>query len=198
MNSFTAPVIVLAGCLPWLAAWAQSERAPSLPSAPTMRPMPTVSPGPAPAPALQPMLAPPSVKMPITMMQIQVVPSLCKSVPEAAVALNNADNALHQAGGNATSTDANHAIWYFGNEVKNTCCSPNVSYSVADQQAAGCIGGDSLDACMTKLTRQCIRKVADSKGVSIRLQQISQGVGNLSQKAAENLKQANTLQGLLP
>jgi|GEM_PF-4042462 len=36
------------------------------------------------------------------------------------------------------------------------CCSPEKSFSVEEQQEAGCTGSDTVQACMDKLTRHCI------------------------------------------
>lgn len=153
-------------------------------------------PGGSPLPSMQP--AQP-VQAPLTaalsMMQLQVVPPLCESVPAAAWAVNDAKQGLNLEGTEAGGSDQ---IWHFGTQVKNQCCMASVSYSVADQQAAGCTGADTVNACMHKLTAKCIRKQADIKNVRTRTQQISQGAKKLSAKSDDLAKKADKLYSLLP
>jgi hypothetical protein len=147
---------------------------------------------PAMQPAKEPAKAPSSS---LSMMQLQVTPTLCESVPAAAWAVNDAENGVKLGGGDATPASQ---IWHFGTDVKNKCCAANVSYSVADQQAAGCSGADSVSACMQKLTTRCIRKLADDKNVRARTLKISVGAKELGTKLDDLAKKADKLHGLLP
>ncbi len=169
----------------------------NLPAAqlPPMGVMPP-QPGSSPQPGLQPVKAPAKTLFTsLSMMQLQVVPTLCESVPAAAWAVNDAKQGLNLEGTEAGGSDQ---IWHFGTQVRNQCCMASVSYSVADQQAAGCAGADTVNACMQKLTAKCIRKQADIKNMHMRTQQISQGAKKLSAKADDLAKKADKLHGLLP
>jgi hypothetical protein len=154
-------------------------------------------PGSSPPPLTQPVTGP-AMTLPssISMMQLQAVPTLCESVPAAAWAVSDARNGMTLVGGDAPP--AADQIWYFATQVKNQCCAPNVSYSFADQQAAGCGGADSVNACMQKLTARCIRKQADAKNVRVQMQQVSQAAKKLSAKADNLANKADKLHGLLP
>lgn len=131
----------------------------------------------------------------LSMMQLQAMPTLCESVPAAAWAVSGAKQGLNLEG---TEAGASDQIGHFGIQVKNQCCMASVSYSVADQQAAGCTGTDTVNVCMHKLTAKCIRKQADIKNVRTRTQQISQGAKNLSAKSDDLARKADKLYSLLP
>lgn len=153
-------------------------------------------PGSSPPPLTQPMTGPAkTLPSSLSMMQLQAVPTLCESVPAAAWAVSGAKQGLNLEGTEAGGSDQ---IGHFGTQVKNQCCMASVSYSVADQQAAGCTGADTVNVCMQKLTAKCIRQQADIKNVRTRTQQISQSAKKLSAKVDDLAKKADKLYSLLP
>lgn len=63
---------------------------------------------------------------------------------------------------------------------KQSCCSQNKSFSVQDQQAAGCANSDTVGQCMDKLTKYCVKSVAASKQLGTKLQDDQQRTANIA------------------
>jgi hypothetical protein len=70
-----------------------------------------------------------------------------------------------------------------------TCCSPTKSFSVQDQQAAGCAGSDTVNQCVDKLIKHCISNVPRKAEIKALLQKsqtkASQYSAKMQQLAAE-------------
>lgn len=65
------------------------------------------------------------------------------------------------------------------------CCVNEKSFSLQEQQAAGCTGNDTVNICMEKLTTQCIKKgMPASAALRSRIQTIS----NNTRKSSNSLK----------
>lgn len=77
--------------------------------------------------------------------------------------------------------------------IEQYCCSDNASFSIQQQQAAGCAGSDTVDECMEKLARACIQKLGGMYKGSLRKKQkeisaVSKSTGQLDQKLQQLLK----------
>lgn len=71
-------------------------------------------------------------------------------------------------------------IRHWARYVGTSCCDPNKSFTPQDQQLAGCLGTDTVSACMNKLTTQCAKK----------LEGYSQSTKNEIQKTITQLQNA--------
>lgn len=71
--------------------------------------------------------------------------------------------------------------------IEKYCCSDNASFSVQQQQAAGCSGNDTVDECMEKLAKACIHRIGGSYQSSLQKKQkeisaVSKSTGQLDEK----------------
>jgi hypothetical protein len=90
--------------------------------------------------------------------------SLCNSVPAAAARIKERYLAANQAVkpfscGHPSVIDNSGNISSLSSHTKSVCCSPQTTYSVEQQQAAGCKGSDTVSACMSKLTTHCVEQL---------------------------------------
>lgn len=151
--------------------------------------------------APQPSLQPKPLMSPIMMGQV-APPSLCVSIPMSVSQYSQKWTAANQAFVAAGSNMQMHfnagKIDYFAHYIKSFCCSPNKSYTVQDQMAAGCSGSDTVAVCMDKLTRQCIRTKADSMNLRADLQKDRDALNQLSTTTGQLRDQLQSFQSLLP
>lgn len=140
-------------------------------------------------------LAPLKQKLTMQMAPLQPL-SPCITVPAAIDAVLKKDlearEVLHASGVNGQFPLGRGKLQsYFLPSVKG-CCSPGKEYSVQDQQAAGCVGSESLNACLDKVTRSCIAKYAQTwhiKQDAQKLQQSASAVSTASGQFAQALQQ---------
>lgn len=78
------------------------------------------------------------------------------------------------------------------------CCAPEKSFSVQEQQAAGCLGSDMVSQCMEKLARHCIAPRAQGFHAHEELQNISEKAKNISVKAQELSQQVQYMNVIMP
>lgn len=147
------------------------------------------------APGLRPLMAP------LFISQAVMPPTICAALKPKSDAMTSTyghyRTALNGTGENCALT---------GMSVPNKldsvlyehCCGGNVSFSVHDQQTAGCVGSDTVSACMEKLTRQCIRSRAQSTGLSAELQKHSEAYKEISARSAELAQQMRNVLMLMP
>lgn len=65
------------------------------------------------------------------------------------------------------SNESNYIQIWESNKNKVKQCLNN-SYSVQDQQAAGCSGNDTVDQCMAKLYKKCVANIYPAVGLHFR------------------------------
>jgi hypothetical protein len=74
------------------------------------------------------------------------------------------------------------------------CCSPNKSFSVQDQQNAGCTGSDTVNVCMDKVIKHCISQYPHRTSLRTMLFDTLQKATQINIKTKqlhENVKQLN-------
>jgi hypothetical protein len=79
----------------------------------------------------------------------------------------------------------------------NSCCSPQKSFSVQEQQAAGCLESDTVKQCMDKLTGYCIKNVAEKGTVKNHLDFYPKRADDISVKMKELSGQMKILRSLM-
>jgi hypothetical protein len=78
------------------------------------------------------------------------------------------------------------------------CCSTQQSFSVQDQQAAGCAGNDTVQQCMDKLVGKCIKTVLTQKNLKTKLRQSQQKADAIATNARKLSDKLNQLLNALP
>ena len=97
-----------------------------------------------------------------------------------------------------------HGIEFLGNwagfyrKYVEDCCSPNKSFSVQDQQNAGCAGSDTVTVCMDKAIKYCIRQsmpyyITDFKKALFNSIQEADRLSNDTKKLHDNLKKLDAM-----
>jgi hypothetical protein len=126
------------------------------------------------------------------------LPPLCVSVPSANESISQKYHATEQAMSGGRFKFQSERLAYFNSRIKMSCCSKGHSFSVADQQAAGCSGSDTVAICMEKLSRNCIRKAAVEYKIREAFLAFEPGVSELSSKAGQLSQEMKHLQAILP
>lgn len=128
--------------------------------------------------------------------------SPCATIPklvDAIIEKNNEVNAtLKEAGSGYISLPTGKLKSYYVAGIRNNCCSQTKSFSVQEQQAAGCTGNDTVAECMEKLTRECIRKTGQALNIREDLQERSEKLSRLSDKTGELAKLLKDLMVTMP
>lgn len=78
------------------------------------------------------------------------------------------------------------------------CCQQQQTFSVQDQLAAGCVGSDTIQQCLDKLLRQCIKNVIAKDNVKTKLKQDQQKAEAIAAKAKQLSDKLNLLMNSLP
>jgi hypothetical protein len=134
--------------------------------------------------------------------QLAAPPSLCVAIPAAVDRILDKRSALVSAWQAAGSGGPHYVTSklrsYFVAGIRNNCCSPDVSFSVQAQQAAGCTGSDTVAVCMDKLTRQCTRRTAEGLRIREETQKAAQDLTNLGARSNDLAQELGTLLNLLP
>lgn len=109
---------------------------------------------------------------PVPMTKVLQAPLLINAVPAPSMSLYNsllaATDRVHKAYSPIRFTDCPSGWFgleetYYGgyNSYIKNCA--NKSYSVQDQQTAGCLGSDTVDQCTDKLFRRCLIRYEQDK-----------------------------------
>ena len=81
------------------------------------------------------------------------------------------------------------------------CCSPTKSFSVQDQQAAGCANSDTVKQCMDKLMKHCIScdSIAAIKDeIKTRLKKTQEKSNNISIRTKQFSEEIKNLLSIMP
>ncbi len=136
-------------------------------------------------PLEQPLFADPSAMLP-----------LCSSLPQATEKVIDSINDLIK-GLNCQGNFPLFTIENYGAYI-NGCCSPQKSFSVQDQQAAGCANSDTVKQCMDKLTGYCINKFPEKDSLKNRLNFDPKRADDISIKMKELSERMIKLRSLIP
>ncbi len=122
--------------------------------------------------------------------------SVCVTVPNALEGVLQKDlaasNACKAAGMSYERMNGGLLTTVFLPSIKKYCCSDNASFSIQEQQAAGCTGSDTVDVCMEKLSRACIHRIGAIYKNALQKKQkeistVSTSAGQLDQKLQQLL-----------
>lgn len=78
------------------------------------------------------------------------------------------------------------------------CCSQDKSFSVQEQQAAGCANSDTVGQCMEKLTKYCVNGIATQHQLKTKLEQDQKRTENISLKANQLSEKVKLLLNMMP
>jgi hypothetical protein len=135
-------------------------------------------------PLQQPLFADPSAMLP-----------LCSSLPQATEKVIDSLNFLWK-GLNCQGNFPKDIIENYRSHVEG-CCSPQKSFSVQEQQAAGCSDSDTVKQCMEKLTKSCINNVPEKNTLKNRLDVDPKRADDISNKMKELSGQMKILRSLM-
>jgi hypothetical protein len=154
-------------------------------------------------PEIKPLLAP-------LMLQFSGPPPLCtvlvdtinniiqiahKDLPKTLQLYNNPG--VH----NSISLPGTWELYYTGGEYRTYvkgCCSENKSFSVQDQQAAGCANSDTVKQCMDKLVKSCINKFKTRDELKAKLMQSQDKANKISMETKQLSDKLNQLTNMMP
>ncbi len=135
-------------------------------------------------------------------LKIEIVPPLCDSIPQAADKTHKMYYELQGALKAAGSTDLVLGLGGIQAEysagIKKQCCSQQKSFSVQEQQAAGCADSDTVKHCTDKLIKHCISKIWESSQSKSYIQKAEEKVNNISIKSKQLSEQLKSLQAIMP
>ena len=137
----------------------------------------------------------------------KIVPPLCDSLPQAVDKIVKMVDEL----GDAIKTALNQHVYakgelksfyaagtYYASGIKTHCCSQQKSFSVQEQQAAGCAESDTVKLCMDKLIKHCIIKTGQTFQVKSDIQKAEEKANNLSIKSKQLSDQMKYLLSIMP
>jgi hypothetical protein len=136
-------------------------------------------------------------------LQASAIPSLCTSLDNT---INSVIQIAHKDMKATLTPDhiAFPGIWelyYTGGQYRNyvhNCCSQNKSFSVQDQQAAGCTNSDTVGQCMDKLTKYCISQFKTKNELKSQLMQSREKANALSTETKQLSDKLNQLITIMP
>ena len=109
---------------------------------------------------------------------------------------------LSQQGDTPISWPGIGELYYFPSPTYKSCvescCSPAKSFSVQDQQAAGCANSDTVQQCMDKLIRHCISKAEKKDEIKTKLQKTQEKSNNISIKTKQLSEEIKYLLSIMP
>lgn len=120
---------------------------------------------------------------------------LCSSLPQAAEKVLDSLYFLRN-GLNCEGHFPKDIIENYQNHVE-ACCSPQKSFSVQEQQAAGCSDSDTVKQCMDKLTKACINNVPEKNTLKNRLDVDPKRADDIGIKMKELSEQMKKLHSLI-
>jgi hypothetical protein len=120
---------------------------------------------------------------------------LCSSLPQA---IEKVSDSIHDLwlGYSCDGHFPKDIIDNYGAHV-NGCCSPQKSFSVQEQQAAGCLDSDTVKQCMDKLTKYCINNVPEKNTLKNRLDVDPKRAEDIGNKMKELSGQMKILRSLI-
>jgi len=136
-------------------------------------------------PLQQPLFADPTAMFP-----------LCSTLRQAA---DDVVRSIHHlwAGLNCCRSDFTD-LYDIYNSYVDQCCSSNKSFSVQEQQAAGCLNSDTVKQCMDKLNMACINNYAEKSSLKNKLDHDLKRTESISIKMKELSEQMKKLRSLIP
>jgi predicted ATPase len=109
---------------------------------------------------------------------------------------------LSQQGDTPISWPGIGELYYFPSPTYKSCvegcCSPAKSFSVQDQQAAGCANSDTVIQCIDKLIRHCISKAEKKDEIKTKLQKTQEKSNNISIKTKQLSEEIKYLLSIMP
>jgi hypothetical protein len=132
---------------------------------------------------------------PLVVNQSAMLLPLCSSLPQA---IEKVEDIIHDLRlGLSCEGHFNEDNFYNYRAQVNGCCSPQKSFSVQEQQAAGCLESDTVKQCMDKLTGYCINNVAEKGTVKNHLDFYPKRADDISSKMKELSEQMKKLRSLI-
>jgi hypothetical protein len=92
-------------------------------------------------------------------------------------------------------------LYYSGGQYRTYvqgCCSQNKSFSVQDQQAAGCANSDTVKQCMDKLIKYCISQFKTRNDLKAKLMQSQDKANKISMETKQLSDKLNQLTNMMP
>jgi hypothetical protein len=120
---------------------------------------------------------------------------LCSSLPQAVEKVSDSLEFLWK-GLKCQGNFSKDIIDNYRSHVEG-CCSPQKSFSVQEQQAAGCSDSDTLKQCMDKLTKSCINNVPEKNTLKNKLDYEPKRADDISIKMKELSEQMKKLRSLM-
>jgi hypothetical protein len=119
---------------------------------------------------------------------------LCSSLPQA---MEKVSDSIHDLwlGYSCDGHFPKDIIDNYRSHVEG-CCSPQKSFSVQEQQAAGCSDSDTVKQCMDKLTNSCINNIAEKNTLKNRLNvdpKRAEDIGSKMKELSEQMKKLRSL-----
>ncbi|PKN37915.1 MAG: hypothetical protein CVU62_09350 [Deltaproteobacteria bacterium HGW-Deltaproteobacteria-2] len=78
------------------------------------------------------------------------------------------------------------------------CCSPNKSFTVQDQQNAGCLNSDNVKLCMEKVIKHCISQYPQKNSLKAMLFNSRDKANKVSAKTKQLHENINRLYDMIP
>jgi hypothetical protein len=136
------------------------------------------------------------LQQPLVANQLAMLLPLCSSLPQA---IEKVADSIHELrlGLNCEGHFNEDDFDNYRAQVTG-CCSPQKSFSVQEQQTAGCLESDTVKQCMDKLTGYCINNVAVKNTVKNHLDFYPKRADDISIKMKELSGQMKKLRSLMP
>ena len=135
------------------------------------------------------------LQQPLVVNQAAALLPLCSTLPQA---IEKVADSIHDLRlGLSCDGHFNEDNFYNYRAQVNSCCSPQKSFSVQEQQAAGCLESDTVKQCMDKLTGYCIKNVAEKDTVKNHLDFYPKRADDISSKMKELSGQMKILRSLM-
>ena len=139
--------------------------------------------------------------------QLSIPPAVCTSVPLAwnqiLQKLAEANQAYHQTHSHQYHTDDDPIqipAGYIGSYARTfvpKCCAASTSFSVAEQQAAGCTKNDQVGICIEKLVNKCLNNPGN-EDIKRRMRESIAKHSELSRKILELTQQMQDMLNKMP
>jgi hypothetical protein len=135
------------------------------------------------------------LQQPLVVNQSAMLLPLCSSLPQA---IEKVTDSIHnlRLGLNCDGHFNEDNFDNYRVQV-NSCCSPQKSFSVQEQQAASCLESDTVKQCMDKLTGYCIKNVPEKGTVKNHLDFYPKRADDIGSKMKELSEQMKNLRSLM-
>lgn len=133
--------------------------------------------------------------------------NLCTTLPQKIASIKqlvhvDIPHMLSQEGDGSIKWPGGYDLFYHPSPTYNSsvasCCSPTKSFSVQDQQAAGCAGNDTVNQCVDKLIKHCISNAPRKAEIKALLQKSQIKAGKYSAKMQQLAAEIQQLLSLMP